>query len=502
MAPPGGSDGAPTSEPLGADAFSRHGHDLGNKKSQKSTMAEMKRINALNLEPTLPRAEDAGRNRNFTFKESAGRTTQRNDNLKQEFEKSLQTITSRQSAAKNRQQKSGQASSDVGDSGPGKKPFNNFQPVDKRGSGMLNPNAADFTPTAGAASAGGGSGKSGQPNPTFTMKTNHDLVSRRLDDIFDPFFRLAKDTAPDQNAPIWPGANGPSYHEFLGKVDPASQPIPLGGAAHGGNSAAGAPPQMSQWQQQSQQQQSQQQPQQPPQQHQQQPPPQHQPHPQPGPPQQPQQPQQQQQQGPPLMDQNPMGGPLGPGGVPQMMPGGYMVANPQSGAQMQMFPQMQYMHGMNPQAMGTQQGGNGIGQQPNPQQPSGPQQGPPQQGNQQQNQQQPNNMFMQQMMMPTQGMPGQQPQTMVPVGMVNPNQNMVAPSQGGTAGGQSMMSLPMNFPGAQQGQVMMVPMMMAGGPGQQGFMPQQNFMPQPVMQGQPGQMMQQPMYNHQNNTGG
>eukprot|EP00443_Scrippsiella_acuminata_P005485 CAMPEP_0115281350 /NCGR_PEP_ID=MMETSP0270-20121206/59276_1 /TAXON_ID=71861 /ORGANISM="Scrippsiella trochoidea, Strain CCMP3099" /LENGTH=120 /DNA_ID=CAMNT_0002698151 /DNA_START=80 /DNA_END=439 /DNA_ORIENTATION=+ len=91
MAPTRGSD-MRSGDPLpnvSSDAFVAR-HDLKNK---RSTVAEMKRINALNLEPSLPSAVDAGRNPRFATKDpQTARGGTRGDNLKQEFEQSLYNI--------------------------------------------------------------------------------------------------------------------------------------------------------------------------------------------------------------------------------------------------------------------------------------------------------------------------------------------------------------------------------------------------------------------------
>jgi len=473
---------------LGSDALARHEAARSNK---KSTISEMKRINALNLEPTVPKVDD-NRNMRLLHKDPAGtRNATNQEDLKIAFQQSLSRINT-QSAAQQRKRNQGGAS--------------------------LNPHAGEFTPSGAAAGAQpsgavqphGASATQGkasaEPAPQFTIDLNMSVVAKKsLSDLFDPFYQLAKGKPPDQEVPRWPDAKGPSYREFLGKPDPGVQAMMMSNPQQGGHPGPmpwqqHQQPQMQHSQQhmqqqhqqhipqQAQQQQPQAQQQQQMQQQQQQQMPQQQ-----MPQQQPQQQQhaqQQQQQQQQQQHNQQQGGPQmqdGQGqqmmGNPQMMSQGFVMApSGQTGPPMQMYPGMYNMQGM------------GVTGQTAP---TGPQQGMMNQqqgmtGNQQGTMQQPQMMMMNgnQMMMPTQGLPGHQQQGMMPVGMV-------APSQGQS--GNMNMGPMFGVPGGQG--VMMVPMVMAG-PGGQGFMQQPGFVPQQGMQGQPNQMMQQGMYHQPNNGGG
>lgn len=399
-------------------------------------ISEMKRINALNLEPALPKLDDKTRNDWINFKQSQTRQHTKPAGqgcLKQEFQQSLEVIQKRE-ASKHRQQEqavadSGERRSKVSagnaqsDASGFRKEAGNLQPYQEGmqspqgGHGSAsessmasksfsfnvqakefnphaptftpsNPNAPPFTPqtappqqpqlqpqqNAGSASAPMSKG------PQFTTHTNHEYLRLNLDSILKPFFEMAKTDATEMTAPDWPEATGPSYARVLGQPS-SSNPPPAGGVTNSGTPG---------WQQ-------------------------------PG--------------------QMPQGAPVAPGG-PQMMQQGFMVAAP-GGQPGQMYPQMYPASGGVPR--GPQNSGNvGTDGQPCMQ------------------------VFSQQ------GMMGQQP-----------SQSMAMPGMGG----QNMpMSSFAKF-GGQAQPTMVVPMVM-GGQYAQGFVP-------PV-QGQGGQgqgpMMQQPMY--------
>jgi len=220
----------------------------GGQGGNKSTIAEMKRINALNLEPTIPKADDRGQSR-LVLKESATRTGAKSESMKREFENSLSQIK--------RQEKSQQAKRN------------------QAGGANLNPHAGEFMPSSATGSGGGGGGgpgaghphaKGGDAAPQFQISIFSSQGQKSLVDLFDPFYQLAKGKPPDQEVPRWPDAKGPSYKELLGKPDPshptvqmqhASQPGPQGWPQQM-QQMPNMPPQMQHPQQQQQQQHQQQ----------------------------------------------------------------------------------------------------------------------------------------------------------------------------------------------------------------------------------------------------
>jgi len=436
-------------------------------RNKRGMISEMKRINALNLEPTLPKPDDGTRNSRINYTESQARNAwQQSGDLKMEFQQSLAVIQKQEESKHRKQQAAGAAEqqnragasppsygtgggqmdqhtsqqgnmmmysrkSDPGnqaqvpgaagypqggDQGRGGSKQNfTFNPQAKAFS--LNPAAGEFTPGGSAAITGtSGTAPSTAKQNTSTLQfnifnKNSDLARKGLGQILDPFFQKARTEHSMSLTPEWPDAKGgTSYHEVLGQPSgrPALGVVPGGGGPVPGNA----------W-----------------------------------------------QQGPPVHDQAPSGmasmGP-GSGGAPQMMGQGFMVANaPPGGPPSQMYPQMYAAPG----------GGGPAG-------PGGHQSGMPQQAPV---------VFGQQTMMAAQS-----------------GQSMAMP--GGVG--------PVPKFGSQQGQMVVMPVMLAPGQYQpQGFVPQQAVQ-QPGQQGPPGQpgppgsqaegqgpMMQQPMYHRQGGGG-
>eukprot|EP00440_Ansanella_granifera_P065846 gb/GFBE01071414.1/.p1 GENE.gb/GFBE01071414.1/~~gb/GFBE01071414.1/.p1 ORF type:complete len:731 (+),score=151.96 gb/GFBE01071414.1/:1-2193(+) len=429
----------------------RAGHNdalsgLPDRQGRKGMISEMKRINALNLEPTSAKHDDQAARSRMTNKEVQARSAARLGNsadLKQEFQTSLEIIKG-QDAARQRKQgveagnggqwdqgqmaKAGQPggfAKNVGDQkltpsaglNPNARPFS------------LNPKAGEFTPSGGAAGNATPVAKAAGHAPSFsTYKKDPNMQRKSLPEILDPFLKRATAQDPGSAAPDWPDAKGPSYHEVLGQPNPGAQTRMMapGGPAAGHMQTMGGgwqPTGQTMMGQPGQQQPGQQQPGQQVQQ-------------------QPQQQQVQQQGGPPNQDQGgpPMVGGCGVGMVPQMMQQGFVVANPGGPGGPGGPPnQMQY---------GQMYGG-----------PTGPS------GHQGQG------MAPQAFIVngqPT--MMGQGGSQMVPMGMVAP--------QGQNPGQMGMAPMP-KFGGGNQQQVMVMPVMI-GNYGQQG-----GFMQGP-MQGQGG----------------
>jgi len=438
-------------------------------RKKSGMISEMKRINALNLEPTLPKPDDGTRNSRINYTEPQARNArlaqqQQSGDLKMEFQQSLAVIQ-RQEESKHEKRKAAgnaeanrpgapppsygtgggqldQQSSQQGNmmmyhrkSDPGQqqqvagaagypqggdrgKQNFTFNPAAKAFS--LNPAAGEFTP-GGSAAATGNSGRppSNTKQPTSTLQftfsnKNPDLARKALATILEPFFQTAKHV--HTLTPDWPDAKGGiSYHDILGQ--PSGRPT-LGVVPGGGGGGGAEPVPGNSW-----------------------------------------------QQGPPVHDQVPNGmANMGPGSgpAPQMMQPGFVLSNtPQGGPPSQMYAQMY-----------AAPGGGGPG-------PQGHQSGMPQQAPV---------MFGQQAMM------AQQAQSMAMPGGMGPVPKF----------------------GNQQGQQMVVMPVILGPGGQyqpQGFVPQQGVQ-QPGQQGPPGQpgppgsqaegqgpMMQQPMYHRQGGGG-
>lgn len=435
---------------------------MQDRSGRKGMISEMKRINALNLEPTSAKHDESTARSRMSMKDAASRNAQRlqgnSADLKSEFQQSLEIIAQQDAKKRGKnpeQQWEGQNSQNQkGSGGGGAMVKAGDQSRGQSGSFSFNPKAPSFTlnPQAGEFMPGGAQAqtpaKASGPSPsfsTYSKKPSGKAFKGGLADILEMFFQRAKNSAPDSAAPDWPDAKGPSYKDVLGQPNQSGQRAVQGANAMHMQNMANA----GNWQTQNQGQQGGQQAANQVQQQQQ------------VPQQNAPQNQDQQQAGPNMVGQGGV-----PMGQPTMMPQGFAVVN----------------------APGPGQGGN----QPNQMQQygnmyGGPgQQGQPHQG---QGMGQPTIVFNQ---APVMGQGGSQ---MVP---------MIAQGQQGQMG----MTAPVaKFPGQQQ-QMFVVPIfagpnqygngqgMTMQGPMQgQGTMPPQGGGPQG--DGGQGQMMQQNMYPRQ-----
>jgi hypothetical protein len=453
-------------------------------------ISEMKRINALNLEPTLPKLDDGTRNARINFKETtrnASRIAQGSGDLKMEFQQSLEVIQKQEASKQRKQQTSGQSPTDMGNrggpspggqQGPGgpdnsqwgqqqgqnymiypRKPDGSGTPGGPQGgypaqggeSGRagkqfsfnagakpfsLNPQAGEFTPQGSAAAAGPAGNTAPTPQAAAPSTVQKPSAPQPVFAIFKKNQDLLRKNLAELLEPFFqkasksaPDSLGPEWPDAKGSSyhEVLGQPNPSSRHQLMGNPMpSGGGP---------------------------------------GPGPGWQQPQAPDQQGQPTS---------GPG--PQMMQQGFVMANAPSGGP----PNAMYQ-----QVYAAAPGGGGPG---GPQGPQGGGNMPPQPV-----------VFGQQTMMaqgPAQSMAA------VPVGMV-PSQSGMGPMP--KFGGQQQ----------QQQQMVVMPVMLA--PGQQNFVPQ-GFMPQqgqpgppgpPGPQGPPGQqadgqqgqMMQQPMFHRQGGAG-
>jgi len=224
--------------------------DLSVRKNTRGMMSEMKRINALNLEPTMPKLDDGARNARMNFKEQNPRGKLGSAELKADFQQSLQVIQSQEASKQRRQQQQAEGGDTLARSPSGGESMNSdnskgfsFNPAAKAFS--LNPKAGEFTP-GGAGNPSGGAAPqpaasnsmSKQPastSPPFVVKVKDEALLRRaLIDILDPFFHLAKARQPDSESSGWPDARGVLYREVLGQPNPSSRPtFPMPGALGG-----------------------------------------------------------------------------------------------------------------------------------------------------------------------------------------------------------------------------------------------------------------------------
>jgi len=234
---------------------------------------EMKRINALNLEPALPKLDDKTRNDWINFKQSQSRQNSRamqGSGLKMEFQQSLEMFKNRDA---NRQREQASGSVDAG-SDQGRRQHNQAAAqgsaaVETPGSESgrnknfqfnirakeFNPNAAPFVPGGGSGGGGGGGSGSGGggggaapgpaakatgSQPTFrTQSVNADLLKKPLDDLLNSFFDRFRGESSEQIMPVWEEATGPSFHQVLGQPNPAN-PLPPPGAMIPGGTMPGA----------------------------------------------------------------------------------------------------------------------------------------------------------------------------------------------------------------------------------------------------------------------
>ncbi|CAJ1343059.1 unnamed protein product, partial [Effrenium voratum] len=242
-------------------------------------LSEMKSINALNLEPALPKFDDKTRSDWINFKQSRARQGQP-PTTRDELHQSLQAFQQKEGGGKKPSSDAGQsnptgahadnASADA-DSKNGEGSKFSFNPSAKEFS--FNPQAATFTPTsssaagrtgdkvalpgpasASAGGAGGGGGgtaaaaavapkregeKAMAPGPVHNARPATRSFAeflkpakpggRRpasLEDLLSRLYKTCESTKPQNCAPTWE-ATGPSYKEILGQPTP-NQP----GSAH------------------------------------------------------------------------------------------------------------------------------------------------------------------------------------------------------------------------------------------------------------------------------
>eukprot|EP00927_Polykrikos_kofoidii_P017950 TRINITY_DN18242_c0_g1_i2.p1 TRINITY_DN18242_c0_g1~~TRINITY_DN18242_c0_g1_i2.p1 ORF type:complete len:825 (-),score=151.54 TRINITY_DN18242_c0_g1_i2:131-2530(-) len=235
-------------------------------------ISEMKRINALNLEPALPKLDDRTRNDWINFKQNrpVSRSVQ-GHGLKHEFQQALDSINKRseqrEASTKQSPQDGNATGSDQGadlsgrrGSGKAAGPQSPASEHRKSSGFMLNPSAkefsfnpaaATFTPShgGGPASPSGGGNSNIQPmspqakppspappqsSSSFPLAMgNTDLLGKNLADILDGIYERARGESPELITPDWPEAVGSSFHEVLGQ--PRSMPgvgpmaAPVGG---------------------------------------------------------------------------------------------------------------------------------------------------------------------------------------------------------------------------------------------------------------------------------
>jgi len=233
-------------------------------------VSEMKRINALNLEPALPKLDDKTRNAWINFKQSQTRNASKSasgSGLKMEFEQSLQAIQQRQLSKQQdqppeqpQQQDGGSAvrshspvaaggasysstagaggamlprrssasnpaagnpSRAIGDTGGDSSRSSKFtfNPGAKEFS--FNPQAATFTSAVGSSPSGGGGAASPQARAQGTSlqfhAANHDAKSRPLREILDYLLDHARHEPSELVTLEWAEAVGLPFREVLGR---------------------------------------------------------------------------------------------------------------------------------------------------------------------------------------------------------------------------------------------------------------------------------------------
>lgn len=404
----------------------RHVGHVAHSPMRSPMISEMKRINALNLEPALPKLDDKTRTDWINFKQAQGGpnpdSSQRRA-LMSSLQESLKVIKSRQATKDGHSaaaaaaampvsegadgdwqhpsassgHKSGDSASGVAapatmasPSGGGSKPFT-FNAAAKEFS--FNPGAASFTPTNAAGGASGSNSNKALPSQQSQISSGFcvlrkpypEMLDRSLSSLLDNLLKRSVGERPEEERhTIWPHATGASFKEVLGQ--PIVQPgVPMPTAMPTGGPGRGS------WQ-----------------------------------------------------PQGGMGGPGTPGGGMQMMAGGFMMPGGGSGGQQPANMQFTQMY----PGPRTPQGGQGMGMHGGKGPSQSPKHGPPQ------------------------GQAFMVPQGMNPQGMM---------TTGGMQGGTAMTGMP------KFGQ--MVPVMMPSGQfASQGFMGGQGQMV--MMQGQMGQTIQ------------
>mmetsp|Transcript_10502 Transcript_10502/g.23901 ORF Transcript_10502/g.23901 Transcript_10502/m.23901 type:complete len:754 (+) Transcript_10502:115-2376(+) len=266
-------------------------------------VSEMKRINALNLEPALPKLDDKTRNDWINYKQSQTRTNSKPVQgacLKTEFQQSLEVFHKWEAAKHSwpppdaqgandhgegmapRTSQSGQVvpaegqTGQAGNSQPATAPASTGGDASNKATRSdskpfaFNADSKPFTFNAGAATfTPSGMGTSSQPitpinNPLndsaaqappirkspsapstpFTPQGNPEVVKKTLDQLLNPFLGKATGQKPESSTPAWPQATGPPYKEVLGTASGATQPMQNAGMMPG---VAGAMP-SGQWQ--------------------------------------------------------------------------------------------------------------------------------------------------------------------------------------------------------------------------------------------------------------
>jgi len=244
-------------------------------------VSEMKRINALNLEPALPKLDDKTRSDWINFKQQQTRSptgvgdtpgggTATNLSLKDEFKQSLEVIQAKLGPLEKNQASSsatpsaakasgasqpssaavagaGAEVTPAGDESPSRSKFV-FNPAAKAFS--FNPSASVFTPTGGGAGAQAPSPVAAQASasasrppaapvavdqPRFPPARQAGRACRALPEILDGVFERARGEKTEVSRPAWPEAErGIPFQEVLGKPN-AQAPL---GPLQGGGAAA------------------------------------------------------------------------------------------------------------------------------------------------------------------------------------------------------------------------------------------------------------------------
>lgn len=223
-------------------------------------VSEMKRINALNLEPALPKLDDKTRTDWINFKQQQTRNPSKPSqgaSLKQEFEASIAAL--RQYDAAKAQRSEAEANSGAKSSGAGPTidvaaAGAELADTPSRSDFKFNASAKEFTFNSGAApfTPGGSGGSGNQPptpmgnqasaarspnaaastsdQPAFppARQARQGKTMRALSDVLHGVFQKAKTERPESVTSAWPEAErGPLFREVLGR--PNAQGAPGGG---------------------------------------------------------------------------------------------------------------------------------------------------------------------------------------------------------------------------------------------------------------------------------
>lgn len=250
----------PASQAQMSDYRKQRGMITAQSPMHSSMISEMKRINALNLEPAVPKLDDKTGTDWVNFKASQSRNREnkaQGEGLKAEFEQALAVIRKRESqkqkpqTSQDQAQPSGQieAAGSASPSGGDSKPFKfNANAKDF----TFNPTAATFTPTGAAASTPASASQAESASkqakqsgavstgPEFTINASKPELARlQLEKILDRFSQSSCGARGLSQEPKWSDANGPSFREILGQPNPM---MPIGQLGNGASPG--------QWQQQ------------------------------------------------------------------------------------------------------------------------------------------------------------------------------------------------------------------------------------------------------------